>query len=159
MKNLYVNSVIHSFEGACHMKSQINLHEHSCCHEGCPDYGKRGLGNIVIKERYGKNDRALLKCKTCGHCFSETRGTIFFGLNTPEEEVLKVLAQLVEKGSIRGVARSTKHDKNTICRWLKKAAEHCREVNKYFLHNLHLTQVQIDEIWSFCKKTKKCDLH
>ena len=74
------------------MESQINLQDHSCCHEGCPDYGKRGLGNIVIKERYGKNDRALLKCRTCGHCFSETRGTIFFGLNTPEKEVLDVLA-------------------------------------------------------------------
>jgi hypothetical protein len=43
------------------MESQINLQDHSCCHGGCPDYGKRGLGNIVIKERYKKNDRALLK--------------------------------------------------------------------------------------------------
>lgn len=73
--------------------SEINLASYWCCHEGCPDYGKSDLGNIVIKERYGKNDRAMLKCRTCGHCLSETRGTIFYGLNTPEEEVLKVLAQ------------------------------------------------------------------
>ncbi len=136
--------------------SEINLANYWCCHENCPDYGKRNSGNIVLKERYGKNDRAMLKCRTCGHCFSETRGTIFFGLNTPDEEVLKVLAQLVEKGGIRGVARATGYDKNTICRWLKRAAEHCQEVNEYFLHDLQLTQVQIDEIWTFCKKTKKC---
>jgi transposase-like protein len=136
--------------------NEINLVDYWCCHEDCSDYGKREIGNIVIKERYGKNNRAMLKCRTCGHCFSETRGTIFFGLNTPDEEVLKVLAQLVEKGSIRGVARATGYDKNTICRWLKRAAEHCQEVNEYFLRNLHLTQVQIDEIWTFCKKTKKC---
>jgi transposase-like protein len=136
--------------------TEINLANHWCCHEDCPDYGKRDIGNIVIKEYCGKNNRAMLKCRTCGHCFSETRGTIFFGLNTPEDEVLKALAQLVEKGGIRGVARATGHDKNTICRWLKRAAEHCHEVNEYFLHNLHLTQVQIDEIWAFCKKTKKC---
>jgi transposase-like protein len=136
--------------------NEINLADYWCCHEGCPDYGKRDSGNIVIKERYGKNDRAMLKCRTCGHCFSETRGTIFFGLNTPDEDVLKVLAQLVEKGGIRGVARATGYDKNTICRWLKRASEHCQEVNEYFLRNLHLTQVQIDEIWTFCKKTKKC---
>ncbi len=136
--------------------SEINLANYWCCYDGCSDYGKRDLGNIVIKERYGKNDRAMLKCRICGHCFSETRGTIFFGLNTPDDEVLKALSQLVEKGSIRGVARATGYDKNTICRWLKRAAKHCQEVNEYFLHDLHLTQVQIDEIWTFCKKTKKC---
>ncbi len=136
--------------------SEIDLANYWCYNKGCPDYGRRNLGNIVIKEHYGTQDRALLKCRTCGHCFSETRGTIFYGLNTPDDEVLRVLAQLVEKGSIRGVARATGYDKNTICRWLKKASEHCQEVNGYFLHNLHLTQVQIDEIWTFCKKTKKC---
>jgi transposase-like protein len=135
--------------------TEINLLDYACCHEGCPDYGKRELGNIVIKQRYGKNNYALLKCRTCGHCFSETRGTVFFGMNTSREEVCKVLAQLVEKGSIRGVARAAKHDKNTICRWLKKAAEHCIEIDRYFLQNIHLTQVQVDEIWSFCKKNKK----
>ena len=80
-------------------------------------------------------------------------------MNTSKEEVCRVLAQLVEKGSIRGVARATKHDKNTICRWLKKTAEHCVEINMYFMRNLHLTQVQIDKIWSLCKKTKKCNKH
>ena len=129
--------------------------DYACCHEGCPDYGKRGLGNIVIKQHYGTDNHALLKCRTCGHCFSETRGTAFFGLNTSKEEVCRILSQLVEKGSIRGVARATKHDKNTICRWLKKAEEHCDEINKYSLQNLQLTQVQVDEIWSFVKKSKK----
>jgi transposase-like protein len=136
--------------------AEINLSDYWCYHEGCPDYGKRDKGNIVLKERYGKNNRALLKCRTCGHCMSETHGTIFFGLQTSDEEVLKVLALLVEKGNIRGVARATGYDKNTICRWLKRAAEHSKEVTEYFLHNLHLTQVQVDEVRSFCKKTKKC---
>jgi len=54
-----------------------------------------------LKERYGKDNRALLKCKTCGHCFSETRGTPFFGLNTSIDEVLlghpaTALAQFAE---------------------------------------------------------------
>jgi hypothetical protein len=51
-------------------------------HTDCPDYGKKGAGNIVLKEFYGKNNAALLKCRTCGHCFSETCGTPFFGLIT-----------------------------------------------------------------------------
>jgi transposase-like protein len=137
------------------MTESIILSEYFCYHEGCRDYGKKGLGNIVIKEHCGKDNHAILKCRTCGHCFSETRGTIFFGLRTPVDEVLRTLAMLPEKGSIRAVARATGHDKNTICNWLKKAAEQARRVNEYFIHNLNLKQVQIDEIWSFCKKSKK----
>jgi len=45
-----------------------------CWQKDCPDFGKKGAGNIVLKERYGKDNRALLKCRTCGHCFSETHG-------------------------------------------------------------------------------------
>lgn len=127
-----------------------------CWHEGCPDYGKKGAGNIVFKERYGKNNIALLRCKTCGHCFSENRGTPFFGLTTPWEEVARTLALLPEKGSIRGVARATGHDKNAICNWLNLAGSHCKEVTEYYLNELHLDRVQVDEIWSYIKKREKC---
>lgn len=124
----------------------------------CPDYGKKGLNNLFVKDRYGKQNRILLKCKTCNHSFSETRGTIFYGLDTPQDEVLRTLAMIPEKGSIRGTARATNHDKNTICRWLALAAKHCREVTEYFLKNLHLTQVQVDEIWSYVKKRRMTKL-
>ena len=42
-----------------------------------------------------------------------------------------------EKGSIRGVARATGHDKDTICRWLDIAGTHSKEVTAYFLRNLN----------------------
>jgi hypothetical protein len=37
--------------------------------------------------------RALLKCKTYSHCFGETHGTPFFGLNTSMDEVCRTLAE------------------------------------------------------------------
>ena len=37
------------------------------------------------------------------------KGTVFFGLNTPDEEVLRAIAMLPEKGSILRVARATGH--------------------------------------------------
>jgi len=98
----------------------------------------------------------LLKCKTCKKCFSETRGTIFFELNTSDEEVLRTIAMIPEKGSIRGVARATGHSKDTICRWLEIAGRHAEEVTTYFLKNLNLTRVEVDEIWSYIIKAKKC---
>ena len=66
--------------------------------------------------------------------------SIFFGLDTPEEEVLRTLAMLPDKGSIRGVARATGHSKNTICRWLEIAGTHSKEVTTYFLRNLILRE-------------------
>jgi hypothetical protein len=67
-------------------------------------------------------------------------------------EVLRTLVLLPEKGSIRGVARATGHDKNSICRWVELAGSHCKKVTDYYLNELHLNRVQVDEIWSYIKK-------
>ncbi|WP_229389261.1 hypothetical protein [Methanosarcina sp. DH2] len=141
--------------GGIEITSEIDFSQFFCWNKDCPDYGIKNQGNIAFKERYGKNNRVLLKCKTCNRCFSETKGTIFFGLDTPEEEVLRTLGMLPEKGGIRGVARATGHDKDTICRWLKIAGTHSEEVTTYFLRNLNLKRVEVDEIWSYIKKSKK----
>ncbi|MFX0095388.1 MAG: hypothetical protein ACFFBD_26875 [Candidatus Hodarchaeota archaeon] len=57
-----------------------------------------------------------------------------------------------EKGGIRAVARVTGHSKNSVTKWVRLAGTHARQVNEYFLRDLNLTHVQIDEIWSFIKK-------
>jgi transposase-like protein len=137
------------------MELELDLSDFYCLNKNCPDYGKKGKGNIRVKEIYGPKNRALLRCNTCTHCFSETRGTIFFGLKTSDDEILRTLALVPEKGSIRGTARATGHDKDTICRWLDVAGAHCQEITDYFFQELELSQVQIDEIWSYIKKRKK----
>jgi len=50
---------------------EVNIDEFFCPNEACPDYGKKGNGNIVLKEHYGKQNTALLRCKTCKNLFSE----------------------------------------------------------------------------------------
>ncbi|MDY0388425.1 MAG: hypothetical protein RBT65_15145 [Methanolobus sp.] len=60
-----------------------------------------------------------------------------------------------EKGSIRGVARATGHDKDTICKWVKIAVSHSKEVTSYFLKDLNLKRIEVDEIWSYIKKSKR----
>ncbi len=102
------------------MESGLDLSKFWCWQKDCPDYGKKGAGNIVLKERYGKDNRALLKCKTCSHCFSEAHGTPFFGLNTSMDELCRTLAQIPEKGSIRGaglwVKATETHRENQVHR-------------------------------------------
>ncbi len=138
------------------MKSKkVDVSGFWCWNEKCPDYGKKGKGTIVPKERYGRAKILLLKCKTCGHCFSENRGTVFFQLRAPKEEVLRTIALFPEKGSIRGLSRATGHDKNLIMNWLDVAGKHCKEVSEFFLRDLKLDRVQVDEIWNYIKKGKK----
>ncbi len=44
---------------------EVNLDEFFCPNEASSDYGKEGRENIVLKERYGKQNTVLLRCKTC----------------------------------------------------------------------------------------------
>jgi hypothetical protein len=73
-----------------------------CFNHECPDYGEVGKGNVYIhsykERRYG--------CHPCKGTFAETRGTMFYRLRTPPETIGDAIAQLVERGSIRGVARA-----------------------------------------------------
>ena len=128
-----------------------NLDEFFCPNDECPNHRKRGEGNIKLKEYYGKRGTALLRCKTCKKTFSENRGTPFFGLHTPKKTVLRAMAVLVKRGSIRGTARDMGIDKDSVARWLRRAEEHREEVTEYLFRELELSQVQIDEIWTFIK--------
>jgi hypothetical protein len=115
------------------------------------------MGNKIMEISSSNKDivKTIVHLLSAGNTrdyFSETRGTVFFGLDTPREEVLRTLAMIPEKGSILGVARVTGHDKDTISKWLEIAGTHCEEVTKYFLQDLNLKRVEVDEIWEFIKK-------
>lgn len=137
------------------LKKDLDLSMFFCPNKDCRDYGKKGLGNIVLKERYGKHDTALLKCRSCKKTFSENKGTVFFGLKTEREKVLMALKIFAEKCSIRGTARAMGVKPDTIMDWLRLAGEHCEEVMKYLIEDLHLTQIQADEICSLLKKRRR----
>ena len=43
------------------MNHEIELSKYWCPRKDCKDYGKTGKGNIIIKEKYGKEERYLPK--------------------------------------------------------------------------------------------------
>ena len=43
----------------------------------------------------------------------------------------------------------TIRDKDTVCAWPHRVACHCRTVMLYFWHDLHVSECQLDELWSF----------
>jgi len=56
---------------------------------------------------------------------------------------------LAEGNSIRATARIVRVDKDAVCTWLDRAAQHCRLVMLYLWRNLHVIECQLDELWSF----------
>jgi thermostable 8-oxoguanine DNA glycosylase len=109
------------------MEISLKLDDFFCPNESCGDYGKRGLGNIVIYDRYGKDRRKLLKCKTCNFRFSERRSTFFFGLHTKEFKIREVIRHLLEGMSFREAAIASGLDKDTVHRIWKKFVLYCEE--------------------------------
>jgi IS1 family transposase len=89
-----------------------------------------------------------LQCVSCQGYFSETHGTMFHGKRSSPELLVHVIACLAEGLGIRGTARVFELDPNTVLGWLVEAAEQLKAVSAYFLHELHLNQVQLDELYA-----------
>jgi IS1 family transposase len=61
-------------------------------------------------------------------------------------------AHLAEGSSIRATGRLLDLDKDTVCHWLPRLGEHCTRVMSYFFRDLHLSECQLDELWTFVYK-------
>jgi IS1 family transposase len=88
-------------------------------------------------------------CKGCGSSVSLRYGTAYFGLEADPATFETAVRALAEGNSIRATARIVQIDKDTATDWLNRAAQHCRQVMLYLWRNLHVTECQLDELWSF----------
>lgn len=96
--------------------------------------------------------RQRYHCTSCNTYFGETQGTPMYGLKTPAAEVAQALLILMRRGSLRGAEEVTGHKYETISGWLKRAATHAAAITQVLASDLHLSQVEIDEFWSFVQK-------
>jgi hypothetical protein len=122
-------------------------------HRFCPDPACRyggwlGLGNISSNGHPSGGPWRQLYCSRCQGYFRETHGTICHGTRVADEILVRVMACLAEGLGIRGTARVFEIDPNTVLGWLVEAAEHLRAFAQYCLRDLHLTQVQLDELYA-----------
>lgn len=78
-----------------------------------------------------------------------TEGTAYFELDTDPAIFELAIRALAEGNSLRSTARIVQVDKDTVCAWLTRAALHCRLVCLALWHQLHVTECQLDELWSF----------
>ena len=107
-----------------------DLSRFCCLNEHCPDYGKRGAGNLTVCARYGKDkQRRMLYCRTCKARFSERKGTPLFGSQLPEEKALSIFEHLAERNGVRATARLVKVNRNTVVRYARLAGDHARQLH------------------------------
>ena len=93
-------------------------------------------------------------CRNCQTYFGETQGTPMYNLKTPAAEVAQALLIVMRRGSLRAAEEITGHKYETISVWLKRAAAHAEALTQVLAGDLHLSQVEIDEFWSFVQKKR-----
>lgn len=128
-----------------------------CPNESCRDYKKKGIRNLI---RFGKqaNKTQRYRCTTCLRTFARTYGTPFFHKHLDKKEITRICKMFAEKTPYRGIARQTSHKLDTIRSIAQAVALYCKKFNDYFITELKLTPVEVDEMWSFVKKKKKIAL-
>src|SRR3989441_10675600 len=94
-------------------------------------------------------------CRGCKTYFGETQGTPMYGLKTPAAEVAQALLIVMRRGSLRAAEEITGHKYETISEWLKRAATHAEALTQVLASDLHVSQVEIDEFWSFVQKKRE----
>jgi IS1 family transposase len=133
---------------------EIDTSMHFCPHAGCDYRGWRGLGNLHANGHPSGGPWRQFLCTSCRGYFLETHGTIFHGKQAAVELIVRVLACLAEGLGIRATARVFEVAPNTVLHWLAEAAEQLRAFCASFLCNLHLEQLQLDELYAVLRAFK-----
>lgn len=135
------------------MKKAKNWNQ-PCPNIKCDFYGQLNKGNIISQSTYltQSGKRRIFHCNSCETNFSETRDTVFFDLRTPEDKVMMALKMILVKVGLSGISFVLEVKEETILDWLGRAANKSAEINMALLKDLPVTEVQLDEMWSFVKR-------
>ena len=125
-----------------------------CQNEECSFFRKE-RGKHVIKKGINSAGHRQYLCMHCRKYFVETKGTPLYDKRLGLEEIRRICVELVEKKGIRAVERTTGHHRDTISRYLLDLGRHSAEVTDYLVKNLDLGEYELDELWTFVKKTGK----
>jgi IS1 family transposase len=90
----------------------------------------------------------------CAGYFLETHGTPLYGTRVTVDRLVWAIGALAAGLGIRAVARVFEVDPHTVLRWLVDAAAHLQAFSQYFLHDVHVTQVQLDERYALLRTMK-----
>ena len=129
-------------------------HDQFCPEPTCRYYGWVGRGNIRANGHPGGGPWRQWSCVACGGYFLETHGTPLHGKRVPPEVIVRVMASLAEGLGIRAAARVFEVDPNTVLAWLIEAADHLAAFSQALVHDMQVSQVQLDELYAVLNAVK-----
>ena len=131
--------------------------QRSCPNTKCQLYGQSGKGNVI---RYGFfhlkcGKRRRYRCKTCGHTFCSTTGTVYHRIHKSRNIFDEVCSLSVNGLSKSAIARVKRLSWNTVSRWLERAAQVTKQFSERRLRGFVLQELQLDEIRTFMDRKKR----
>ncbi len=113
------------------------------CNIDCKKFGKFGRKKI---QRY--------RCRHCGRTFSDPQEKPLDEMRVSLDRAIHALNLLVEGCGIRVTSRVTGLHQETVLALLEKAGERAARLLDSKIRNVNVSQVQVDEAWSFvhCKQ-------
>ncbi len=122
-----------------------------CRNPKCTNYGQPS--SQAALHPFGIHRSApRFQCGDCGHLVWARTGTAYAGIRTAEV-TYRLGAKLLAEGlAIRATARILEVDKDTVCQWVSRLGRHGFRVMAYYFRNLHITECQLDELWTFVRK-------
>src|SRR5712664_2954898 len=135
-------------------RRHVDTSDHFCPDRNCRYGGWLGLGNITSNGHPSGGPWRQLHCTGCGGYFQETHGTPLHGKRVAPDLLVWAVGALAEGVGIRAVARVCEVDPNTVLAWLVEVAEHATAFSRYFLHDVPVTQVQLDALFALLSAVK-----
>ena len=133
---------------------RVDTSRHFCPHRGCRYRGWLRLGNLRANGHPNGGPWRQCQCTACQGYFPEHHGTLLHGKQVAGELIVRVLACLAEGLGIRATARVFEVAPNTVLHWLVEAAEQLHAFTSYFLCEVHVPQVQLDELYAVLSAVK-----
>lgn len=129
----------------------MDLRTCHCRNRRCVCCGKTGPASR-LRTHGSDRGEACFRCTACGTIVEARAGTAYADIRTNLQTYERGAQLLAEGMSIRATARVLDVDKDTVCGWVRQVGEHCAGVAAYHFRQLHLTECQLDELWTFVYK-------
>src|SRR6266705_1606239 len=132
----------------------VDTSQQFCPNPDCTYRGRVGLGNLRANGHPNGGPWRQLYCSQCEGYVLETHGTPFHGKRVSPDLLVWAVGALAEGLGIRAVARVFEVNPNTVLAWLVEVAEHAAAFSRYVLHDVRVTQVQLDELFALLSAVK-----
>jgi hypothetical protein len=132
----------------------VDTSKHFCPTPRCVYYGWIGLGNLRANGYPNGGRWRQFQYRSCKQYFLETHGTPLHGKRIPPEMLVWAVGAVAEGLGIRAAARVFALDPNTVLHWVTEVADQAAACSRHFLRDVHVTQVQLDELFALLSAVK-----